>query len=90
VIGLWKFDGDIVDSSGNGFNAALMAGATYGPGRWGQSLVVNGADYAKAASSGALSALSGTVTMSLWVNPNFPAGVSTSLLSRYTWHYLLN
>lgn len=80
-VGLWKFDGATVDSSGNGFNAVLK-GATYSAGRFGQALRVDGTSYASIASTGTLSMLAGQLTMSVWVNPNFPADASDQVFGR--------
>lgn len=42
IVAEYKFDGSGADSSGNGFNATLNNGATYGVGRFGQALSLDG------------------------------------------------
>jgi len=44
IVGLWHFDGDATDSSGNGNDGTLMGGATYGTGMFGQAVSLDGSD----------------------------------------------
>jgi len=46
LVGWWKFDGDGLDSSGNGRNGTLMNGASFATGHSGQALSLSGSgDY---------------------------------------------
>ena len=73
--GLWKLDGQtITDSSGNGNNGSLQAGATYstdvptGPAY--HSLSANGSDaYVQVANSSSLN-ITGAITVEAWIKPN--------------------
>lgn len=66
VVVEYKFDGNGADTSGNGLNATLFNGATYGEGKFGQALSLDGInDYAASAFTNlALSAF----TFEAWIN----------------------
>ncbi|UCC99979.1 MAG: discoidin domain-containing protein [Phycisphaerales bacterium] len=44
-VGWWKLDGDVLDSSGNGYNGTLNGTPTWVPGRYGEALDLAGSDY---------------------------------------------
>ena len=47
LVGWWKFDGDVLDSSGNGRNGSLQGDAHFEPGLFDQALALDGmGDYA--------------------------------------------
>jgi len=68
LMGRWKFDGDGLDSSGNGRNGTLMGGATFGTGHSGQALALDGADdyFTVNGYKGILSG--GAFSVTAWIN----------------------
>ena len=67
LIGMWHFDGTGADSSGNSNTAVLVNGATYGTGKYGQALSLDGIDdYVTIPfnPSGI-----GDITVEFWINP---------------------
>jgi regulation of enolase protein 1 (concanavalin A-like superfamily) len=68
LMGWWKFDGDALDSSGHNRNGVLTGDATYGPGLFDQTLVLDGnGDYVTI--TGYKGILGGNpFTIALWVN----------------------
>jgi len=68
LMGWWKFDGDALDSSGNGRSGTLVGDATFLPGLLGQALVLDGTgDYVNIVGyKGVLGA--NAFSVALWVN----------------------
>jgi hypothetical protein len=71
-VGLWQFDGDLTDSSGNGFDLSLAAGTLrYGPGIRPdlQSLFCDGSTRVSRVTEATLR-ITGDVTVALLAHPN--------------------
>jgi len=72
LVGYWKLNGDVADSSGNGFNGALrFRSSTYPafpPGRLGLAIDSTGGAYGEVPDASQLSALGGAVTIEAWIN----------------------
>ncbi len=69
LVGRWTFENTGADQSGNNNNATLLGAATYGAGKDGTGLVLNGTTntFAQIASSTSLNTTNNTLTISAWV-----------------------
>jgi len=66
IMGLWLFDGDASDGSGNGNDGTLMGDTVFVDGRFGQAVEFDGdEDYVDVADSDSLD-MSGEMTVALW------------------------
>jgi fibronectin-binding autotransporter adhesin len=75
----YPFDGTANDASGNGNNATVQNGpATYNTGVFGQATTLNGANQYLTAPYNSSLALSGSFTVSTWVNFNSQPGVNVN------------
>lgn len=72
LVALWQFNGNGLDSSGNGYNLTLVGGPSFGPGRFGQALELNGAgQYAvRPGDDAAFNFGSNDFTVQIWANFN--------------------
>jgi len=69
LVGLWHFDGNANDSSGNGNNGILGGNATYDTGKFDQALKVDGnGDYVDFG-SGVTGPITGDYTVEAWIKP---------------------
>ncbi|TKB58556.1 LamG-like jellyroll fold domain-containing protein [Ferrimonas aestuarii] len=93
LIGHWPLDGDVTDQSGNGFNA-VVDGAEYVAGRFGQGLAFDGVDdkVVVGGSSAFNFVESDSFSLSLWVNvadsPSDWAGIVTVSRDAAPWYGL--
>jgi hypothetical protein len=71
LVGWWKLDNDVKDSSGNGNNGTITGAPTWvAAGKIGAALNLNGtADYVDCGAGASLNILD-TVTLSAWIKPN--------------------
>ena len=69
LVGRWSFEGSITDLSGNSNNGQTMGTATYGSGKTGNGLVLDGTSntFAQVASSTSLNSPTTAMTVSMWV-----------------------
>ena len=72
VVGVWLFDGDLIDSSGNGLDGVVdgQGNAEWGEGKFNESLSVLGQAWVVIPSVGKLKREAGSAT--LWIRPNAP------------------
>ena len=67
LVGWWRFDGNLIDASGNGNNGTVGAGsAAYAAGKYGQSFNFTGANSVKVPSIPAIFTLSTPFSVSFW------------------------
>jgi hypothetical protein len=101
AVGVWLFEGDVTDSSGNGNDGELVNGATFSPdGKFNkQALSLDGEDdYVLVKTSGSLDGTADAYTGVAWVkfkNKGAPHGVCCAddhVVIAFTaqWHNLLN
>ena len=77
LVGQWHFDGDALDSSGNGNNGILMGDATFAAGKFGQALSLDGSgDYVDVPEVAGLNIAYTTVEM--WIKPMMAVGDTTA------------
>ncbi|RPJ38414.1 MAG: LamG domain-containing protein, partial [Planctomycetaceae bacterium] len=70
LVGHWKLDNNVQDSSGNGNHGTLSGGPTYDAvGRIGAALYLDGVDDYVNCGNGASLNITDAVTLSVWVNP---------------------
>jgi Concanavalin A-like lectin/glucanases superfamily len=72
LVGRWSFESNVADTSGNGQAAGQMFGAaTYGAGKTGNGLVLNGSTntFAQIPNSATLNTPTTALTVSVWVKP---------------------
>ncbi len=70
LVGHWKLDNNVQDSSGNGNHGTLAGGPTYdAAGRIGAALYLDGVDDYVNCGNGASLNITDAVTLSVWVNP---------------------
>ncbi len=75
LVGWWKLDGDVSDSSGNSNDASIEGEPTYEPGRLGQALKLDGNDWAVIANSDLFSFTNDNdFTCSAWVRTDAEKG----------------
>jgi hypothetical protein len=69
LVGWWKLDNDVKDSTANGNNGTITGAPTYGAGKIGSALTLNGtADYVDCG-AGATLDITDQVTLSAWIKP---------------------
>ena len=71
LVGLWHFDGDTFDSSGNFNDGTLMGDTNWTSGKFGDALIFDGVDnYVSVDDSTSLSSIENGGTWELWIKPN--------------------
>ena len=70
VVGIWLFDGDTKDSSGNGLDGAVQGNAEWDAGKFGEALKVGTQGWVVVPSVGKTKREVGTFV--LWIKPNSP------------------
>jgi Concanavalin A-like lectin/glucanases superfamily/PEP-CTERM motif len=83
----YHFDGNGLDSSGNGLNLNVVGGAGYGPGLFGQALSLNNnpSQYATlSADSSAFNLGSSDFTIQVWVNFNTFGSREQTLIEKFS------
>ncbi len=91
LIGWWKLDNDVKDSSGNGNNGTIVGTPTYvAAGKIGASLKLNGtADYVDCGTA-AIFDITDQVTLSAWIKPaNFANSAYQTFISKGDNAYVL-
>ena len=79
LVGWWKFDGDLTDASGKGYNGTGVGSPTFTSGIYGQALSLNGTDQRVDLGVGTIqTALEGApaVTVSAWIYPSLAMGLT--------------
>ena len=85
LLASWRFDGDALDDSGNGFHATINTGG-FGAGRYGQALHFTGTQRAIVPGSQAFQWGDGdsAYTLTYWINATAPTGQWRSILHKTT------
>ena len=68
LVGRWHFDGDVLDSSGNGNHGTVIGAPSFVPGLFGQALSFSGQDCVKVMDSSSLDIT--TATLEAWIKPS--------------------
>ncbi len=75
LVGWWRLDGDVSDSSGNDNDGSIEGDATYEPGRLGQAIKLDGDDWAVIPNSDLFSFTNdGDFTCSAWIKTDAEKG----------------
>lgn len=82
IVGLWHFDGDALDASGNENDGTLQDGAGYTTGNSGEAVILDGEnDYVSIATSQLLD-IDGEITVSAWIKWDGAGGVYQSIVGK--------
>lgn len=66
-IGLWPFDGDIKDYSGNSINGSVNGNVVYVPGKFGQAISLNGNSYVNMGDISTLNIANSEFSIAVWI-----------------------
>lgn len=66
-IGLWPFDGDVKDYSGNNLNGSVNGNTVYVPGKFGQAISLNGNSYVNMGDISTLNIANSEFSIAVWI-----------------------
>lgn len=66
-VGLWPFNGDVKDYSGNNIGGATVGDVSYIPGKFGQAISLNGNSYVNMGNISTLNISNSEFSISLWI-----------------------